>query len=281
MSFIRSLDEKQIAALLSGKNIDLFNLLKKDVLSGTVFPAVRKNQIYFYYEGGCLYKFSNGKFARDKAFEKYGCENKNLSAYEIAKKQVENKFANVMGNVKERRLLNSLYCCTFDKTRLFDTVVLDIEVNLNGNIGGGKKCDLVLYNVPSNTIMFVEGKVFFDSRVNVKRGSLPEVIDQVNTYSEAIAEQHQTVIRQYANHVEIINRLFGTKYPIPQKLVRQAKLLVYETPLNITENNSYSIDTITSALGIDNVAFIRQNATPSTDEIWNSLCKYRYDSRVL
>ncbi len=272
MSFIRSFDEKQTSALLSNKNTELFNLLKKDVLSGAVFPAVRKNQIYFYYEGGCLYKFSNRKFTRDKAFEKYGREN-DLSPYEIAKKQVEEKFTNLAGNVKERRLLNSLYSCTFDKTQTFDTVVLDIEVNLNGNIGGGKKCDLVLYNVPSSTLMFVEGKVFSDRRVNVKRGGTPEVINQVNTYSAAIAEQHRTIIREYANHVEIINRLFGTQYPIPQKLVRRAKLLVYETPSDKTENNSYSIETITSALSADNVAFIRQNEAPSTDEIWNSLCK--------
>lgn len=273
MSFIRSFDEKQTSALLSNKNTELFNLMKKDVLSGAVFPAVRKNQIYFYYEGGCLYKFSNCKFTRDKAFEKYVCENNNLSPYEVAKKQVEKKFTNVTGNVKERRLLNSLYSCTFDKTQSIDTVVLDIEVNLNGNIGGGKKCDLVLYNVPTSTLMFVEGKVFFDRRVNVKRGGTPEVINQVDTYSAAIAEQHRTIICQYANHVEIINRLFGTQYPIPQKLVRRAKLLVYETPSDNTENNSYSIETITSALGADNVAFIRQNEAPSTDEIWNSLCK--------
>ena len=273
MSFIRSFDEKQTSALLSNKNTELFNLLKKDILSGKVFPAVRKNQIYFYYEGGCLYKFSNCKFTRDKAFEKYGCKNKNLSSYEVAKKQVENKFTNVTGNVKERRLLNSLYNCTFDKTQTPDTVVLDIEVNLNGNIGGGKKCDLVLYNLPTSTIMFVEGKVFFDTRVNVKRGGTPEVINQVNTYSAAIAEQHRTIICQYANHVETINRLFGTQYPIPQKLVRRAKLLIYETPSAKTENNSYSIETIISALGADNVAFIRQNEAPSTDEVWNSLCK--------
>ncbi len=121
--------------------------------------------------------------------------------------------------------------------------------------------------------MFVEGKVFSDRRVNVKRGGTPEVINQVNTYSAAIAEQHRTIIREYANQVEIINRLFGTQYPIPQKLVRRAKLLVYETPSDKTENNSYSIETITSALSADNVAFIRQNEAPSTDEIWNSICK--------
>lgn len=273
MSFIRSLDEKQISALLSEKNTKLFNLLKKDILSGIVFPAIRKNEVYFYYEGGCLYKFSNGKFTRDKSFEKYGCEDKNLSPYEIAKKQVENKFTNAKGNDKERRLLNALYRHTFGEEHLFDTIVLDIEVNLNGDVARGKKCDLVLYNVPTSEIMFVEGKVFIDSRVNVKHGSMPEVIEQVNIYSAAIDEQAQTIICQYANHVDIINRLFGTQYPAPKKLVQPAKLLVYETPLSFTENNSYSVDTITSALGSNNVVFVKKEKRPSTVEIWNSLCK--------
>ncbi len=275
MSFIRSLDEKQISALLGDKNTELFNLLKKDILSGVVFPAIRKNEIYFYYEGGCLYKFSNGKFSRDKNFEKYGCEDGNLSPYENAKKQVVSKFTSTKGNDKERRLLNALYGLTFNRKHFFDTVVLDIEVNLNGNIGAGKKCDLVLYNLPSGEIMFVEGKVFSDRRVNVKCGSLPKVIEQVNMYSSAIAEQAQTIISQYANHIEIINRLFGTQYPAPKKLVQPAKLLVYETPLtvNLTENNSYSIDTVTSSLGTNNVVFVKKEERPSTDEIWNSLCK--------
>ncbi|MDE7181800.1 MAG: hypothetical protein K2O41_02045 [Clostridia bacterium] len=273
MSFLRVLDEKQIAALFSSKNIELFNLLKKDIISGVVFPAVRNNQIYFYYEGGCLYKFANGKFSRDKAFEKYGCKAEDLSPYETAKIQVKNKFTNICGNDKERRLLNSLYSFTFGTERRFKTIVLDIEVNLNGNVARGKKCDLVLYNVQQCALMFVEGKVFFDSRVNVRRGSLPEVIEQVNTYSAAIEEQAQTISSQYANYVKIINNLFGTNYSTPKKLVQPAKLLVYETPLNLTENNFYSIETITAALGANNTVWFNQNERPSADEIWNSLCK--------
>ncbi|MCH5163965.1 MAG: hypothetical protein J1F36_02995 [Clostridiales bacterium] len=237
-----------------------------------VFPAVRKNQIYFYYEGGCLYKFSNGKFTRDKAFEKYGGETES-SSYEIAKKQVKNKFTNKMGSVKERRLLNALYCHTFAGERLYDTIVLDIEVNLNGNVARGKKCDLVLYNVPSGEIMFAEGKVFSDNRVNVKRGNTPEVIKQVNEYSRSIEEQEQTILNQYAKHVDIVNCLFGTQYRVPKKLIQPAKLLVYETPLNLTDNNLYSIDTINAALGANNVVFVKREERPSTDEIWNSLCK--------
>lgn len=271
MSFIRSLDKRQIELLQGNKNSALFNLLKKDIVAGVVFPAVRKNQIYFYYEGGNLYKFSNGKFMRDKAFEKYG--GVEGSSYEIAKKQVENKFTNKMGSAKERRLLNVLYRHTFGNERLFDTIVLDIEVNLNGKVACGKKCDLVIYNVPSGEIMFVEGKVFSDSRVNVTRGNTPKVIEQVKEYSLAIEEQAQTIISQYANHVDIINCLFGSKYPTPKKLIQPAKLLVYETPLKRTENNFYSIDKINASLGANNVFFVKQGERPSTDEIWNSLCK--------
>lgn len=272
MGFIRCLDEKQINAMFGDKNIELFDELKRDVLAGVVFPAIRKNQIYFYYEGGCLYKFSNGSFKRDKAFEKYAIKAENISTYEIAKMQVGNKFINTNGSYKERRLLNSLYSHTFGSECKYNTVVLDIEVNLNGNFACGKKCDLVLYNVPLGELMFVEGKVFSDSRVNVKCGSIPKVIEQVKMYSAAIGEQSQTIIEQYVNHIDIINRIFGTKYPIPTKLIGTVKLLVYDTPQNLTENNIYSIDTITASLGKNNVIWFEKER-PSTDEIWNNLCK--------
>lgn len=138
MGFIRSFDEKQIYALKSEQNRALFDLLISDIKSGKVFPAVRKNQIYFYYEGGCLYKFANGKFTRDSAYEKYGYTTKNSTRYETAKIQVENKFSKGKENDKERRLLNALYRYTYSGEKPCDTVVLDIEVNLNGTFGGGK-----------------------------------------------------------------------------------------------------------------------------------------------
>lgn len=272
MSFVRSLNKKQITALHNDKNSTLFNLLKNDIKRGIVFPAIRKNQIYFYYEGGCLYNFSNGVFLRDKQYEKYGYD-ESLSSYELAKKQIENKFTNASGDDKERRLLNSLYSHTFNINNRCNIVVLDIEVNLNGLIARGKKCDLVLYNVPSREMMFVEGKVFSDNRVNVKCGNKPKVIAQVNEYSAAINEQKEVIISQYGNYINLINKLFDTDYPVPQKLIQPAKLLVYETPFNLTENNLYSINTISATLGTNNVVWFNSNERPSIDEVWNKLCK--------
>ena len=273
MSFIRSLDEKQILALSNSENYKCYELLKKDMASGQVFASVRKNQLYFYYKGGCLYKFSNGKFTRDKNYANYSDKTDGLSEYEKAKKQIENRFTNSRGISKERKLLDDLNCHTFCRDRSTNVIVLDIEVNLNGSIGGGKKCDIVLYNLQSRTLMFVEGKVFSDSRVNVKCGAMPEVIEQVNTYTAAIGEQEQNIIEQYANHVRILNRLFETSYEEPLAVIKPAKLLVYETPSPLTENNRYSIEIINSSIKENNVAWFRKGEKPSIDEIWKKLCK--------
>lgn len=273
MGFVRCLEEKQLSALQSETNAQLYGLLKADVLSGVVFPAVRKNELYFYYQGGCLYKLHKGKFIRDKNYEKYGKNLTEACQYTKAKKEIEQKFTNVCGNDKERRLLNGLYSATFDPSYTGDAVVLDIEVNFNGMIGQGKKCDLALYNTKLRTLMFVEGKVFTDKRVNVKVGSVPEVIEQVNGYSRAVEEQEQTIIEQYENYIDIINKLFDASFASPVSVVKPSKLLVYETPSEPTLNNKYSIDSINLSLGKNNIVWCKKDEYPSVDEIWYRLCK--------
>ncbi len=277
MSFIRSFDNEQVEKLTSKRYENLFNKLKTDIFCGNpnkaVFPAIRKNEIDFYYKGGCLYKFSCGIFMRNNAYKNYSDNTDSLDEYEMAKKQNENKHTNVTGSAKERNLLNELYYHTFDPNCNIDTVVLDIEVNLNGNIGAGKKCDLVLFNTVTLEIMFVEGKVFFDHRVNVKCGCTPKVVQQVNLYSDAILEQEETILNQYCEYVRIIDDLFNTHYKFPLKVITPAKLLVYDTPLVRTDNQNYSIDTINNALGKGNVLWCEVAKRPTTDEIWRVLCK--------
>lgn len=273
MGFIRSFSDRQINQMTSGENAELFLQLKADVLRGVVFPAVRKNELHFYYQGGCLYKFSGGSFKRDKNFEKFGIGFEGLSSYEKAKKEIEVKFTNVGGKAKERRLLNELNCHTFFGGYGGSVVVLDIEVNLNGAVGGGKKCDLVLFNRKTDELAFVEGKVFFDPRVLVSEPFTPEVITQVNTYTAAISEQRKNIIEQYARHVEIVNELFKTSYRAPRTMIEPAKLLVYATPTYPTPNGVYTIGKINSALGAGNVLWARDDDRPTLDEIWNALTR--------
>lgn len=277
MGFIRRLGDNQLHKLTDGCNAELFSMLKSDILCGdpdrAVFPAIRKDEIDFYYKGGCLYRYSHGTFKRDKNYTEYGTNADGLSQYERAKTETENKYTRTDGAPAERNLLNDLYCHTFYLQRKTAVVVLDIEVNLNGNVNAGKKCDLVLYNTDTAELMFVEGKVFHDRRVNVQIGHIPEVIKQVNLYTAALAEQRQAIIEQYNNHVRIVNALFGTHYAAPAKLIEPAKLLVYNTPEILTGNQAYSIAAVNSALGINNVAWYNDGKRPATDEIWSELCK--------
>ena len=269
--FIRRFDDNQIKLLTSDGNAQLFAKLKRDIILGEVFTAIRKDELHFYYKGGCLYKFARGRFVYNKEFEKYGNGTEGLSPYEKAKKQVENKFKDALGNSKERQRLDELYWHTFGSDSNSKVVVLDIEVNLNGDFTAGKKCDLVLLNTQSQEIMFVEGKVFSDRRVKVKSERIPEVIAQVNIYTQALEEQSQNIIKQYANCIGTYQKLFDLNIPMPKSIVSPAKLLVYDTPICPTENQKYSIDIINSSLGKENVAFIPSGVIPSIDEIWNEL----------
>lgn len=272
MGFLRTFKNQSINIMFAGKNGELFERLKADILLGNVFPAIRVNELHFYYKGGCLYKFVGGSFKRDKNYERFSKNTEGLSPYEKAKKQNENKFTNKKGEITERQLLDKLYCYTYNSNLKSNVVVLDIEVNLNGNMGWGKKCDLVLLNTETDEIMFVEGKVFSDTRVKCVYGTMPEVIEQVSIYSAAVAEQQQNIIEQYSEYIRIINCLFGTTYRAPQKLIEPAKLLVYETiSQSLTDNGRYSIDTVNAKLGKENVMWVEKGNEPALEEIWNAL----------
>lgn len=272
MGFIRSFDSSKIEKL-SAASAELFARLKNDTYAGFVFPAVRRDEIHFYYKGGCLYKFNGTSFARDKAYKAYRDRTDGLEEYAKAKRQNENKFTKTGGSAKERQLLDRLNSHTFNRERKTKVVVLDVEIRLNGTVGKNKKCDMVLLNTITRQIMFVEGKVFSDNRVNRTVGNSLEVIEQVNMYTTGIAEQAQAIALQYAEHIRIINNLFGTEYETKNSLVTTAKLLVYETPKNPTDNGRYSIETINTALGADNVMWVVSGDEPSIDEIWDALTK--------
>jgi len=272
MGFIRSFDCSKIDKL-SGASAELFVRLKKDIYAGLVFPAVRIGEVHFYYKGGCLYKFNGSSYVRDKKYESYSEGTDGMDEYEKAKRQNENRYKNTDGSAKERQLLDRLNSHTFDRGSKTKTVVLDIEIQLNGTVGGNKKCDMVLLNTETRQIMFVEGKVFSDNRVNRAVGYSPEVIEQVNIYTAGIAEQAQNIAMQYAEHIHIINSVFGTAYEPNNSLLTTAKLLVYETPKKLNDNGRHTIESINAELGAENVMWVPSGEEPGIDEIWDSLAK--------
>lgn len=138
MKFKRSFECLKINKL-DAKKAELWGELKKDVLAGEVFPAVRVNEIHFYYKGGCLYKFNGSSFPRDEKYENYSAGTTGLEKYEKHKQQNKNRFKSEDDLPRERQLLDELNCYTFGEKYHSDVVVLDIEVRLNGEIYGNKK----------------------------------------------------------------------------------------------------------------------------------------------
>lgn len=262
-------NDGRVVKLDKNFNALLFAQLKQDVANGILFPAIRANELHFYYKGGCLYKFAKGRFVRDARYALYGEKTDDLPPYEQAKRQNEIKFTNVGGEQKERQLLDKLYCHTYSQKES-RVVVLDIEVNLNGDVQNGKKCDLVLLNKQTRQIMFAEGKVFSDRRVKCAPKRTPPVIDQVKGYTAAVAEQRQNILSQYRNYVKIANSLFGTTLCAPQSLIEPVKLLVYQTGGCKPSNMAHTICTIQQELGANNVYFVAEGE-PTLEKIWDML----------
>jgi len=274
MAFIRKFDIRKFDNL-TGQDAKLYDRLRADIFAGVVFPAVRAGKIDFYHAGGRLYSFDGIGFKRNPNYSKYDTGTVGLDFYEKAKQENKNKFISGAGEARERQLLDSLNNHTFS-SRKTDTVVLDIEVRLNGSIYGTKKCDMVLLNTKTNQIMFVEGKLFSNKDVHVAVGFRPKVIEQVARYTAAIAEQGQGIVEQYGNHIKVINELYGTAYSLQVRLIEKAKLLVYDAPSKPRQNAIHTIKILNEIVGEENVAIfekVTEGQEPTLNEIWEALCK--------
>lgn len=98
-------------------------------------------------------------------------------------------------------------------------------------------------------------------------------MEQVLTYTDAIARQSEEIVEQYGNHIKTVNLLFGTSYPLPERVAPCAKLLVYDTPSAPSFNGINSINRINERLGAENVLWASCREEPTPDEIRRALCK--------
>ena len=270
MSFIRRFEEK----LLPKDDDPVFKLIHSDIkagdgVHGIVFPTVRVDRLDFYHGGGVLLQYDGKAFKRnpayddpdiaaqrqknrdnglkvkstspmseDKYFEKYQVQF--TDGYESFKKNNIKRFSK-KGKPDERQFLERLYKHTYVGSEFPDVCVLDIEVFFNES-GSKKKCDMVLLNTKKCQIMFVEGKLFGDSRMTCgKNDREPEVVEQVKEYSRIIRGSAPVFEAQYAKHISIMSHfVFRKKVELTPELIPDVKLLVYETPSDQEIENQYA-----------------------------------------
>jgi ribonuclease J len=283
-SFHRSFNWEWHKRFLKRNELKPLKLLKSEVKNGNgkIFPALRKGNINFYYFGGVLYTLTCQTIGRrNKNYKKYndGVTN-DMCEYEQRRRQNENRFSSEGGNDQERALLSALYPFTYSDKKA-NVVVLDIEVRLNGKIHTGKKCDMVLLNKSKREIMFVEAKIFTDSRVRVTKDEVPPVVEQVNAYSQSIAEQRKWIPQQYIEFIQIMNQVFeidllkGFDSSNELTLIEPAKLLVFNTPASERRDENlnwkHSYEMIENGLGKENVMWHEGTDAPCLEQVWEKL----------
>lgn len=223
MAFIRRFDYPKVEAM---KKTKLWrDCLYPDIMKGIVFPAIRDNEMYFYFSGGCMirytdnsFKFNPGYFKLEyrseevkKAWQKFVFPdnlliNKILSIESICKEIEGFDFCEQYKNIKdlmkqkfqdtkndetlekERKYLEKLYPYTYGEENS-DVIVIDIEIrgNFETKVEKAKsaKCDLMLYNTKTRILQLAEAKLCRNPEVRSKSNS-PKVIGQMNKYNSWI-----------------------------------------------------------------------------------------------
>ncbi|MBC3899829.1 hypothetical protein GH811_09400 [Acetobacterium malicum] len=292
MAFKRRLDQKKIEKIK--KTVLWNNHLLPDIKAGVVFPAIRDEEVHFYYSGGCMFKYSGDNFKFNRSYFKpdyqtvttketwknykitseiYEKDYASLSfickdivgfdfceEYENIKEVVKQKFykKNDEKSITERKYLEKLYPFTFGPEKS-DVIVLDIEVRANFKTYIDKKaeyakCDLVLYNTLKSELQFIEAKLCSDKRVK-SRGMTPEVIEQIEKYNSWFKENEDR-----DNILENYKNYISIINQLFEIELAEPNTLKNTTKLALFEGNDYYKKThlhklVNSTIGADNIAY--------------------------
>ena len=311
MAFKRRLDQKKMEKI---KKTDLWNNhLLPDIKAGVVFPAIRDNEVHFYYSGGCMFKYAGDNFKFNRSYFKPDFQTETIketwkeykissqiyekdyatlefickeikgfdfcNEYENLKEVVKQKFyrKNDEKIIKEREYLEQFYPFTFGPENS-DVIVLDIEVRANFETNVNKaeyaKCDLVLYNTTESELQFVEAKLCSDKRVK-SRGMLPEVIEQIEKYKSWFKEDvdRKNILGNYKNYVSIINQLFEIDLEEPKYLKNTTKLVLFEG--NDDYQKKHLDKLVNSTIGANNIAYYPAGKRITNSDIWNDTCNLK------
>lgn len=239
--FIRRFDDARVAAL---KGSDFFKqCLKKDCQNGQVFPAIRNNQISFYYYGRRLFFFDKKGFLTNPKYEpvqpapvnKYTTQGEAKQLYYASNYgSIKNQCRKIaIKRYKEGAGLSPLYLHgnLFERNRRFG--LLDIEISFakdsdephpeelparasTDRIDALFLCDGVL--------RFVEAKRFTSPELG---GDPPQVLGQIKGYRGQIKRRKGEILTAYKGYTELLNRVFDMNIPTPRDVHEEVGLMVF------------------------------------------------------
>lgn len=237
----KNFSAKRISAL---KAEPLFQLLAHDVADGVVFPAVRDDEMHFYYEGARLLSYKSAFVSHSR----YQC---NAASVEEARKvpakyvplnmphSLEKTYSTLKESCaryrehdsgkrkpSELKLVAEMYRHLSHARRVGGPTLLDVEICFPKS--GNRTSDIVdmLFVLPRGKLCFVEAKRTGDPRARSK--TKPEVAQQILNYEERVkAADH--IVETYSRVQEILAELFDCPVTPLRTVFHKVPLLILDT----------------------------------------------------
>lgn len=213
-----------------------------DIRKGNVFPAVRGQRIDFYHKGSKLFSFDRGgfkthiKFAsvyKTKSSEDYISQSdlnnieKISDFYEGYERIKENCSSYAGTEASGVAKIYSKYSYVSSKTNI---VVLDIEVSFESADPNKTqdRIDLLFYDTARRQLIFCEAKDFSNSEIWARKIDDLRVIKQIKRYESQIkGDIGATILKEYANYIDVVNKLFGTTLLAPIEIYPFVPLIIF------------------------------------------------------
>jgi len=210
---------------------------------GEVFPAIRNKVIDFYYKGGRLFSYDKDRF---RTHIKYASAYKEHPEAYITEsmlgnlKQIQN-FTDGYERIKENCSLYSgvealgvskiyeNHSYAFTKSESLKVVVLDIEVSFEALEEDRlqDRIDVLLFEKEKKRLLFCEAKHFSNSEIWAEKVENIKVAKQIERYNDQIKDKKDQIIAAYTNYVKIVNDLFQTALPEPDKICPTVSLIIF------------------------------------------------------
>lgn len=215
----------------------VYEEIRNDIATGSVFPAIRENEVHLYHEGGRAFRmtprsiYTHSRYAGSDG-------NRDIPLRGLAKKD----YVEIKGRCSERnsaelespgawregwivsRLFRRFSCWSKHADRNQPKLV-DIEVRFRSSERKSNKIDL-LFLEDDGRLRFVEVKRQYDKRVRSK-GSNLEVVKQIRRYEDVLRNERDTIIRAYSGVPDFLyEALELERFPAPKDVCPRVPVLV-------------------------------------------------------
>jgi len=217
----------------------LYPFLLNDIVKGSVFPAMRNNQVDFYFKGGNLFKYNDRGFRTHIKYAAVIEKDKTdyLTEKELGNYKLAVDFSNSYQRIKENCSIYSgieatgvseIYHRHSYVGRSEGIVVLDIEISLKSqDIDSTQdRIDILLYNADERKLKFVEAKHYSNSEIWSKNDA--KVISQIKRYEAQIKSKKADIIAEYNKYIVIVNNLFNGNLPPVEDIDEKVTLLIFD-----------------------------------------------------